>query len=66
MDTEKLRLIVENHGKWLNRTGGERADLRVFANLLEADLQRVVGNMQQLKSMEIETYSVAYSSDIYR
>ena len=37
MDAEKLKEILENHKKWLNDDGGERADLR-WANLRWANL----------------------------
>ena len=37
MDAEKLKEILENHKKWLNGDGGERANL-CWANLREADL----------------------------
>ena len=37
MDAEKLKEILENHKKWLNDDGGERANLR-WADLRGADL----------------------------
>ena len=43
MNQEKLASILENHTKWLDDNGGERADLSgdflIGANLSEADLR---------------------------
>jgi len=39
MEQSELNKILENHKKWLNNKGGERADLRE-ADLREADLQK--------------------------
>ena len=38
MDADKLKEILESHGKWLNNDGGIRADLR-DADLCDADLR---------------------------
>jgi hypothetical protein len=38
MEQSELNKILENHKKWLNNKGGERADLRE-ADLREADLR---------------------------
>ena len=32
-----------------------------YANLSSAELQSVVGNMREIKSMQIETYTISYS-----
>lgn len=39
MDVDRLKEILESHGKWLKGEGGKKANLR-RANLREADLRR--------------------------
>ena len=38
ISTEELKIILDNHAKYLTRDGGERADLR-YANLSSANLR---------------------------
>lgn len=60
---EQLNEILENHRLWLNNEGGSRADLR-GAILNDANLNGASGNMDQLKSILIETYPITYTSEI--
>lgn len=79
MKQEELNKILESHNRWLNdnRTG-ECADLSGAelsgVNLSDADLNGasfknaylsdVTGNMKELRSMQIETYTIAYTNTI--
>ena len=77
MDKEKLKKILSDHKEWLlsNGQSKEKADLSdadlsdadlsdadlMRADLREANLRRAVGNKLQIKSMQIEIYSIAYT-----
>ena len=75
---EELKEILAKHRKWLfDEEGGERADLRYadlsYADLRYADLRSanlsflalwgVVGNMGVIRSIQLETYAIAYTFD---
>lgn len=56
MDSNELNTILAEHKKWVQDEGGKRAYLR------GADLHGAVGNMRELRSMQIETYPVTYTA----
>ena len=74
----ELDIILEDHRKWLNREGGTKANLSranlsgvnlsgvnlYRVNLSKADLYGCIGNMLEVKSMQIETYYIAYTDSV--
>ena len=76
---EELRLILEDHKLWINNTktgnranlsgadlGGanlENAKLR-GADLSGANLAGTIGNMEEIKSIEMSRYAINYTKDI--
>lgn len=71
-----LREILDSHDLWLKGEGGERADLR-YADLRHADLYNASlryanlnsdnllasGDMRVLRTMQIDTWMIGYTSD---
>ena len=55
---EELKEILELHQKWLNNEGGIRA------NLSGANLLRTIGDMQSVKSFQVEKYMITYTDAI--
>lgn len=68
MEQNELNKILENHRLWLADEGGVRADLRWanlgWANLAKVDIINAVGNMREIKSLQVDTYFVAYTSEV--
>ena len=67
-----LAQILADHALWLQGEGGKRANLTradlTDANLTRADLTRAnmwgaVGNMVEVKSMQVERWTVTYTAD---
>jgi len=75
-----LQKVLKNHKQWLETysTKGESADLRGAnlrganlrgavlrgANLSDADLRYCIGNLREIRSMQIDCYSISYTKDI--
>jgi len=60
-----LQKVLKNHKQWLETysTKGESAVLR-GANLSDADLRYCIGNLREIRSMQIDCYSISYTKDI--
>ena len=52
-----LKVIFENKKETLKETLED-------ANLIDANLEGVNGNLKELKNMQIETYSISFTKDI--
>jgi len=73
MNADKLKKIVELHGKWARgESGGGRANLRGAnlrdANLRDADLRGANllganGNLKEMKSIFLDRWPVTYTTD---
>ena len=59
---EELKEIIQNHDKWINCEGGERADLSYanlsYANLSSADLRYADLSYADLRSAKEDFYSI--------
>ena len=55
---KELKEILELHVKWLNDEDGSHADLR------GANLSGINGNLKHIKSLQTETYHIAYTSEV--
>jgi len=70
MNKKELDKILSQHSLWLISGGkeGERADLRgaclTGANLTDVELCDCVGNRKEIKSLQIEYFSITYTSEI--
>ena len=54
-----IKEVLEKHASWLNNSeGGERADLR------GANLNGLIGNLAEIKSLFIDTYPVTYTAEV--
>ena len=60
MTAEKLAEILENHKKWLNGEGGERADLR-YSNLSGSDLSYSNLSYSNLSGSDLSYSNLSYS-----
>ena len=60
---EQIKDILESHKLWLEGKSGNRTDLS-YADLRGADLRGTSGNMDQLKSIFIDQYQIAYTSEV--
>ena len=71
MNEKKLNKILEDHKLWLKSEAkeGKRADLTgaylTGANLTRADLTYTTGNLLQVKSLQVDEWSIVYSNNGY-
>ena len=65
-----LTEILKDHALWLGGGGGERANLRGAnlrgANLEGANLWGTRGNGEEIKSLQIGTYDIVYTSKVLK
>jgi hypothetical protein len=58
-----IKIILKEHEKWLSGEGGSRANLS-GANLSGANLYFALGNMVNIKTLALESWTVTYTSDV--
>ena len=79
INSKDIKKVLENHQEWLadskkgsfanlsdaNLSGANLSDANLWgANLWGANLWGANGNLKEVKSMKIETYSISYTKDI--
>lgn len=69
MTKKQIEAVLKEHARWLcySETGA-RADLRDAdlggADLRGADLRGCIGNMSEIKSMQVETWPIAWTAHV--
>ena len=66
MDSEELQKTLKSHALWVGSNGekGGRANLSgadlLRADLLRADLNGCIGNMREVRSMQLDTWPITW------